>query len=437
MKVPDKCFLVFMFFLLCFILTQKGNSQNLTASVTKKNITPADSKYLLGYGTRKSEGVLDSIYHQVLILNDGNSKFVLVSTDICVISPSEYDRVASMVKKNFNIEPKNFWWTVTHTHSAPEVGPPGLPEIFLGERYKHEQDKEYTDFVANQLLEGIKEGLENMTSSKLGVGWGYSSANINRRARDIDDIAFLGMNPDGPVDRRIGLIKIISGKDNSPLAVIANYPIHGTVLGSENRLISGDAPGVVTRYVEEKIGAPLLFINGAAGNIAPIYSTYPNHQAGRLNQFRRLLGDKIIAAYEDINVYEEDINLTVSESTFQTPLKEGLGWPSDLGGYLTQSSEGESLIKVPIRYVGINHKIGIWGSPLELFCEIANTIRDKSPFPYTFFFGYTNGWLGYMLTKEELQYKGYESTVSPFTHSAGERFKEAVVSYLESELLSN
>ena len=70
------------------------------------------------------------------------------------------------------------------------------------------------------------------------------------------------------------------------MALIANYPIHGTVMGGENQLISGDAPGIVSAYVEEKTGAPLIFINGAAGNLAPIYSVYPTPEvrsSGRIS----------------------------------------------------------------------------------------------------------------------------------------------------------
>jgi hypothetical protein len=47
--------------------------------------------------------------------------------------------------------------------------------------------------------------------------------------------------------------------------LIANYPIHGTVLGGDNLEISGDAPGIVSEYVEQKIGVPLIFIQWRCG----------------------------------------------------------------------------------------------------------------------------------------------------------------------------
>lgn len=33
----------------------------------------------------------------------------------------------------------------------------------------------------------------------------------------------------------------------------------------DNTLISGDVPGIIAEYVERKVGAPMLFINGAEG----------------------------------------------------------------------------------------------------------------------------------------------------------------------------
>ena len=424
--------------ILCVLLlsVQTTFAGDFKAAVVKENITPKVPKQLLGYGARRSEGILDSIYHQILILDDGDSKFALVSTDICVLSPATYDKVAKLVEKKFGIVRSNFWWSVTHTHSAPEVGAPGLPEAFMGERYKHPIDTNYTDLVTSKLLDGIEKGIQQLAPASLGVGWGHSSANINRRARDIDDVAFLGMNPDGAVDRRIGILKIVHKEDHRLMATVANYAIHGTVLGGQNLLISGDGPGVVAKYVEEKSGAPMLFINGAAGNLAPIYSVYPDARSGRMNMLRRLLGDKILMASKEILNYEDQISFSASEMDFLTPMKEGLKWPEALNEYIVEEKGTAKTIKVPVRFLNINDKIGIWASPLELFCEISNEVRERSPFPYTFYYGYTNGWLGYMLTEEEWEYKGYEPTVSPFVPNAGTRFGETVLSYLESELKS-
>lgn len=406
------------------------------ASVVKMDITPDEPKMLLGYAARKSTGIHDRIYHRIIAMDDGVKQFFLVSTDICVMSPSEYDHVAALLQHDLGIDPENFWWTLTHTHSAPEVGVPGLPEVFMGDRYKHEVDTAYTSLVESSIIKGITEARNKLVKAKLGVGWGFSQANINRRAVDVDGKASLGLNPDGAVDRRIGLIRL-DKEDGSPLALIANYAIHGTVLGPAHTEISGDAPGIVSEYVEQKLGVPLLFINGAAGNLAPVYSVYPNPKAGHLSQFRVLLGDKILSANKEIVSTRSDIKLFTGSLTIETPRKPNLGWPKDLSRYSQTTATGGNMVLLPARFLKINEDIAIWSLPVELFCEISNEIRDRSPFPFTFFFGYTNGWLGYLPTEKEWKYGGYEiETVSPYTPAVEKDLKETVMGYLQGEMKS-
>lgn len=420
--------------LLC-IFTSSAQQGNFRAAVVKIDISPKTPKQLLGYGARLSTGIHDPIHHRIVALDDGTTQFFLVSSEICEYSPSEYDHVASMLTKKLKIKPENFWWSVSHTHSAPEVGPPGLAEVFMGDRYKHAVDTAYTNFIEQSIVSGIEEAQKKLQPAKLGAGWGFSQANINRRAIDVDGKARLGLNPDGATDRKIGLIRI-EKQDGSPLALIANYPIHGTVLGGEFVQVSGDVAGVVSEYVEEKVGAPLVFINGAAGNLAPIYSVYPTPEAGHLAEFRVLLGDKIIDANKRLSSMTDSVKLKAAAIVVEGQRKEGLGWPDYLKKYSRTTKDGKNLVKLPVRFLKINDDIGIWAAPLELFCEISNEIRDRSPFPFTFYYGYTNGWLGYLPTEAEWKHGGYEvNVVCPFTPQMGRLLTESVVSYLEGELL--
>jgi len=405
-------------------------SAQFRASVVKIDITPDKPQWLLGYGPRQSTGAHDHLYHRIVAMDDGKTQFFLISSDICLYSPSVYDEIASALEAQMGIKPSQVWWTTTHTHSAPEVGPPGLGEAFLGSRYNHDHNTEYTAWVKKSLMEGIKEAQEKLEPARLGVGWGMAMANINRRARDLEGPAFLGLNPDGPADRQIGLIRL-EKSDGKLLALIANYSMHGTVLGPQNLLISGDAPGIVADYVEQKLGAPMLYINGAAGNLAPIYSVYPDFASGHLSQFRVLLGDKIIAANDLIGRTTSEVRLSVGEQILETPRKSNMGWAPDLGKYTRSTNAGETVVRLPIRFLQINDDVAIWAAPLELFCEISMKVRNLSPFPYTFYFGYCNGWLGYMPTKAEFAHGGYEPSVSPYTGQAEDDVVRAVVSHLQ------
>jgi hypothetical protein len=192
---------------------------------------------------------------------------------------------------------------------------------------------------------------------------------------------------------------------------------------------------VVAEYVEDKIGAPLVFINGAAGNLAPIYSVYPSPGAGHLGQFRVLLGDRIIEANDKISAGMTDVKITSGSQTLETARKPGLGWPEDLGKYTRTSKDGKDFVRMPVRFLKINNDVAIWSAPIELFCEVSNEVRERSPFPYTFYYGYANGWLGYMPTEAEWPYGGYEvERVSPFTPAAANELVELVLAYFAGNI---
>lgn len=416
-------------------LQAQSERGKLRAAVVEIDITPDKPKMLLGYAARQSEGVHDPIHHKILVLDNGDIKLCWVVSDVCLVSPSEYDRVAQMLQSKLGIKPIQFWWSATHTHSAPEVGVPGLPEVFMGDRYKHDVDTSYTEFVEQTLIRGVGEAILKLQPVRLGVGWGYSEANINRRTWGLDNKATFGMTPDAAVDQRIGLLRL-EKEDGTLMTLVANYPIHGTVLGPQNLKISGDVHGTVARYVKDKLGAPMLFFNGAAGNMAPVYSVYPDPEKGHLSQFNVLLGDKIIQANSNIYDFFDSVKLYAGEIIVQTPRKESLTkWPADLTKYTSKAADKKTnLVNLPIRFFRLDDNIIIWSAPLELLCEISNNIRDASPYPYTFYFGYTNGWLGYFPTAAAWQHGGYEvHTVSPFDIGGEKDLTTAVVNYLKSD----
>ena len=67
----------------------------------------------------------------------------------------------------------------------------------------------------------------------------------------------------------------------------------------------------------------------------------------------------------------------------------------------------------------------------ELFCEIAITVRNQSPFAHTFYFGYANGWLGYLPTRRGFEEGGYEPKTSPFTGQAEQDLLTSVLTYVQ------
>jgi hypothetical protein len=84
-----------------------------------------------------------------------------------------------------------------------------------------------------------------------------------------------------------------------------------------------------------------------------------------------------------------------------------------------------------VRYLRLNDTV-LWAAPIEMFCELAFAVRHASPFRNTFFFGYTNGWLGYLPTAKAFDEGGYEPKTSPFTPGAEADVTLSVIAYLQS-----
>lgn len=404
----------------------------LRAACVKVDITPDSPKWLHGYGRRQSNGVHDRIYHRIVALDDGKTQFFLVSTDVCTISSFFFDTFCKELQAETGIQPEQIWWSATHTHSAPHIGPQLLADLFfgtLGDRNPAEHDVAHWEWVKDVLIDGIKTARLELEPARLGIGTGESHANINRRGTNQEGKSVLGEDPNGPVDRQIGLLRL-ERPDGSLIALVANYAIHGTVLGGTNRLISGDVTGIVAEYVESKTGVPMLFINGAEGNIAPRYSTRADFATSHMDEFETLLGDKILAANNSIQTTTAAVTLSIGKTFIETPRKAELGWIDELKDYSRVSSSGAQLVRIPVASLMINQDTVIWAAPVELFCEIATEVRETSPFKNTFYFGLTNGSLLYLPTKKAFAEGGYEPNVSPFTDQAEEDFTSGVVQHI-------
>ena len=87
----------------------------------------------------------------------------------------------------------------------------------------------------------------------------------NRRARRFDPGT---IHPDD-IDDEVGLLLLREREGRRPIALLLNYAVHATVLGTDNLHFSGDLGHGLEEALEARLGAPALFVNGAEGDIAP------------------------------------------------------------------------------------------------------------------------------------------------------------------------
>jgi hypothetical protein len=71
----------------------------------------------------------------------------------------------------------------------------------------------------------------------------------------------------------VAVIKVTK-LDNTPLAVLFNYPVHPTVLKGQNRQFSSDFVGYARDHLQSILGPDVqpIYFNGAQGDIIPVIS---------------------------------------------------------------------------------------------------------------------------------------------------------------------
>ena len=101
--------------------------------------------------------------------------------------------------------------------------------------------------------EAAKEAIENLQPCELRSGRGACYINANRRAATASGERFLGINPMAHAIAKSSSFESIRSLaktvplSQEPIAVLANYACHPTIMGPPNRLITPDYPGATKR----------------------------------------------------------------------------------------------------------------------------------------------------------------------------------------------
>ena len=85
----------------------------------------------------------------------------------------------------------------------------------------------------------------------------------------IDPISQDRRDPGGPIDPVLRVL-LVDG-DEGPIASVLSFACHATVLSGENLMLSAEFPGVACGLLQQQTGAPTLYLQGACGNLNPVW----------------------------------------------------------------------------------------------------------------------------------------------------------------------
>lgn len=214
----------------------------LYAGVGRANLTPAIGAWLVGFRGRASgcTAIHDDLYATALVLASGDEKIAIVSCDLIAVHPQVVAEVRELVRSTTGIPARNVMLCCSHTHS----GPPGYAAE--GSRAI---DRAYAAYLPFRLAGAVRLANDNLRPARLGHGSGEAAIATNRRQVIGEGRTILGTNPDGPLDREVGLLRIDSA-GGDPLATLLNYACHPVTwvrAASLSQRTSSGGPAILSR----------------------------------------------------------------------------------------------------------------------------------------------------------------------------------------------
>ncbi len=387
-------------------ITAEGSfvvESNLRVGAAKIDITPDEVRDLEVVGhRRKVTGVRDPLRAGVLILDDGETKAAIVTTDLINAYQPLVDMARERIAAETGIPAANIMVTASHNHSGPNFDP----------------ETDYGRGLIDKLGAAAKEAAGKIRAVSVGYGVDRIDFSINRR-EVINGRAVVRLNPDGPNDPRVKVLRFDDGESLTPVAILMHAVCHPCFFTWGDKgsgpyphgfpMMSADFPGNAQTFVEDVYGGKTsaLFMQGCGGDIRPNLPGYPYRCADEADMqwASRDLGSAVIRALaksvtrEELRKRESFYPIRVASEIVSLPGKEG---PVEaelmamkIGPFLLLSMPGEPMV--------------------ELGFKIEQAIADRA---IPIIVGYANGGIGYIATAESHEVGGYEPKMSPLAPEA-------------------
>ncbi len=362
---------------------------HLSAGAARIDITPpADAALpMAGYGGRTEghQGIHDPLFVRAIALSDGSAQAAIVTWDLIGIPHPLWERYSARIAETTGIPREHILMAATHTHGGPDIRRlSGMAPETPGARYMEQLER--------KTIDAVRQAQAALRPARIGYGAGKAGVNINRRARMADGDWWLGLNPDGPSDKTVGVVRLET-PDGEPLALLINYAVHGTVLGGKNLQITADLPGAVSRFVEKRFDDRLvaLFTAGASGDQDPIYRVGTSFDD--VAALGRILGEEVLRVANDIRT-SAAMRIRGAQKVVACPGKKSPDGPRRRrdGNYTFVDADP---VDIRLSVLLLNH-IAIAGVSGEVLTLIGTRLKDESPFSRTLFVTHANGSSGYL-----------------------------------------
>ena len=390
------------------LAAETNRPSHLKAAASRLDITPPAGTPVVGH-LRPVEGVRDPICAVLLLLDDSQTKAAILSLDLINASEDMTRRLRGAVSSGAGVPSENVMVATSHNHSGPGWS----------------LNPEWSEKVERDIQAAARAAATRMQPVTIGYQEDTIDFNINRRQM-IGGRSVVRLNPDGPCDPRVKVLRFDGVSGNDPVAVLMHAVCHPCVFTWGDRWsqphpggypkMSADFPGEAKSFVERAYGGQTtaLFLQGCAGDIRPNLPGFP-YRCGDEADIRwtgRGLGCAVVRAADKAAIREE-------------VAKRAAAWPircaTSRVSLPASKSDGNVECELQAMKIGPYLLLTMPGEPMvEYGLKLEEAIGERAT---PIIVGYANGHIGYICTRQAFAEGGYE----PNHSQSGEGAEEILI----------
>ena len=360
---------------------------------------------------KPAQGRLDEVAVRALVIYAGETRVTWIAADLIAVDQGFMRRLGERLVAS-GIRAGTLIVSASHTHSGPGAF---LDSALFAITAVDREDATVRDAVLDAMVEAVRRAGAGARDARMAVT--TVEAPPVTRSR-------LG----GEVDRDLVVLKVTTST-GEPVAVLWNFAIHGTMLGPRNRLLSGDVTGVASRAIEDALGVPALFVNGAVGDVSP-----QEHGARKQETIARALAEAVRGAWASARPMAPG-GLSVRTARVRLP-SPALSLRRCVGGWVPAS------LRVPLgRFLPEETELSAatlgdlaWVTmPGEPVSALGRAIKEsaRQRWPHVIVAGVSNDYLGYFVREADYARNVYVTCAAVYGPQVGACLVDGALTLLE------
>ncbi len=439
----------------------------LHIGTAQADITP-ELPVMMGGSFLKFEcrDVLDPVMASCVVADDGQNRVAIVSCDLGSVSRDMLQSIREQAKRTTGTPGENIFVTATHNHSGPTVQA-RRDNPFVDDA-RTDAIAQARDKIADRISACVIRAHANRVPARMGHGRGrFETGGFNRRfimsngrSRMHGGKHLERLKPEGPTDPEVQAVWF-EDAEGRHLAVMVSYAAHPTNLYGK-AMVSADFPGFMRSALQNVVGTdvPILYLQGACGNLMCQNATDPNAPRGIANARRTGWGlaGETLRIMGDHAAREAEVGVSACRRILEIPYRDSPPMPFDEArrqwdyykdhweAFNRLDIEARGNIHSTLRLEGYKREAAgeeaeisalalgdviLVGNPAELFVEFQLDIKDRFKDRKVIVTELTNGRISYVPTRLACALGGYETIITRFNPGTGELIRDVSCELVE------